>query len=187
MTDTGDKASKALARMLRAIDPAPLRARHYVEPLLQTRLGDGAWRHSDNLHDLTRRARRDVATLLRAQAIAARLARDADRRRRGFTSALRNPALIERRPFVAIMAEAWVFLFGQRPSLNPNPERNPFLRFVDAAWTDWKGADAKTESFVEALRDVHPTLTDYRVAALVRDCPDWGRITDPLPDFLWDS
>lgn len=85
------------------------------------------------------------------------------------------------------MAEAWVVLFGQRPSPNPNPERNPFLRFVDAAWTDWKGADAKTESFVEALRDVHPTLTDYRVAALVRDFPEWGRITEHLPCFLWGS
>jgi hypothetical protein len=174
------RAKKAIHAVLHALDPS---AQHYVKPLLQTRLGagiriDGEFREQGH---------RDVATLLEAKAIAERLEQDATRRRRVFTAAIGHPALTEKRPFVEILAEAWVFLVGRRPGANPTPEKNPFLRFVQAAWSDWKGDEADPQSFVKALRDVIPKLDDDRVAILVRDGPEWGGITEPVPDFLWGS
>ena len=47
----------------------------------------------------------------------------------------------QKRAFVRILAEGWVFLTGEMPGKHRDPLKNPFLRVVEAAWIDWHQED----------------------------------------------
>jgi hypothetical protein len=47
-----------------------------------------------------------------------------------------NPGDPGKTVFLHRLAEAWISLTGKRPGKSPNPNTNPFLRFVLAAWKD---------------------------------------------------
>jgi hypothetical protein len=50
------------------------------------------------------------------------------------------------------LAEGWIFLTGKRPGKGKGPNKNPFLRFVDAAADD-SGEFKDVEDFYLGLRE----------------------------------
>ena len=82
----------------------------------------------------------------------------------------------QKRAFVRILAEGWVFLTGEMPSKNLDPSKNPFLRVVEAAWIDWrqvKNSDAAV--FGEALNAAISSIDEARLNLLRAEGPDWMR------------
>lgn len=79
-----------------------------------------------------------------------------------------------KRAFVFRLAEAWTYLTGKRPGTNTKAARNPFLRFVAAAWRDAGLAD--DENFVCALRAALELLKSNKqaLARLIEHGPMWG-------------
>jgi hypothetical protein len=136
---------------------------------------------------MQKRASRDVAAVLLARRTFARLHKDSESRRAKFTSSITSrdaPDAIEKRAFVQKLAEAWVFLTGQRPGKGRTVEKNPFLQFVEAAWQDWKGEEVEAPSFVAPLGNALASLSDYRVRLLAADGPDWLHVSNPYRQFL---
>jgi hypothetical protein len=128
---------------------------------------------------MTTRARRDAIILWSAKRLIKLLAADTERRRSEFVQESKYSPAGDRHEFVFVLYEAWVFLTGERPGTNPNIEQNPFLRFVTAAWRDWKGDNANwvnkdTQiSFVQSLNVARERLTDLQCASIQSEGPVW--------------
>jgi hypothetical protein len=85
-----------------------------------------------------------------------------------------SPKDYQKRAFVRILAEGWIFLTGEMPSKNLVPSRNPFLLVVEAAWLDWLEEDSSdTEAFGDALRAVISSIDEARLNELRSDGPEW--------------
>jgi hypothetical protein len=69
-----------------------------------------------------------------------------------------------------VLAEAWIALVGRAPGLSRDAKSNPFLRFVEAAWTD-ADLDAD-EDFSSALNQA---LQRFRMRAR-EISPDWETV-----------
>lgn len=84
-----------------------------------------------------------------------------------------NPGKPEHRIFAATLSEMWIFLTGKRPGTNPAHDKNPFLRFVTAAWIDVFGHDENSEdpAFVGALTAL--SFSDYQNSQITSKGPDW--------------
>ena len=81
----------------------------------------------------------------------------------------------QKRAFVRILAEGWVFLTGKMPGKNLDPLKNPFLRVVEAAWTDWRQEDSSdTAAFGEALNAAISSIDKTRFNRLVAMGPEWA-------------
>ena len=126
---------------------------------------------------MTRRARRDAIILWSAKRLIKLLAADTERRRSEFAQASKYSPAGDRHEFVFVLDEAWVFLTGARPGTNPDIDRNPFLRFVAAAWRDWKGdnaswVDKDTQiSFEQSLNAARARLTNFNARRWDRQGP----------------
>jgi hypothetical protein len=79
-------------------------------------------------------AERELEALRKAREILQELAEHAQQRRDRLALGRKNEGDLGKRAFVYSLAEGWIFLTGRRPGRNST--RNPFLRFVKAAWTD---------------------------------------------------
>jgi hypothetical protein len=119
------------------------------------------------------RAKRDAFILRAAERILDRLEKDSQRRRQELIEASNWSPAGERHAFVRVLYEAWLFLVGDRPGTNPNFERNPFLRFIKAAWIDWKGEDAEEVSFVQSLNVAKEDVSDWECEQIVSRGPTW--------------
>jgi hypothetical protein len=173
--DAANKAHGAVSELLTRIDPRGPASRRWVPLLRQSRFG----RSTLGYAAMTRRARRDAIILWSAQRLLKLLAADIERRRSEFAQASMYSTAGDRHEFVFVLYEAWVFLTGARPGTNPDIDRNPFLRFVVAAWRDWKGDDANWAdkdtqiSFVQSLNIARARLTDLQCASVRSKGPLW--------------
>jgi hypothetical protein len=97
---------------------------------------------------------REIEALRKARDMLQELSGHAQHRRDRLARAGKNEGDLGKRAFVYVLAEGWIFLTGKRPGRNFYATRNPFLRFVKAAWTDAGFGDH--ENFSRALES---TLT----------------------------
>jgi hypothetical protein len=81
-------------------------------------------------------AEREVEALRKAHGILQELAEHAHQRRDRLARAHTNEGDPGKRAFVFSLAQGWIFLTGRKPGRSFDSKRNPFLRFVKAAWTD---------------------------------------------------
>ncbi len=79
----------------------------------------------------------------------------------------------QKRGFVRILAEGWVFLTGEMPGKHRDPLKNPFLRVVEAAWTDWHHEDSNSDfaGFGEALDAAISSINEARLNELRAEGP----------------
>jgi hypothetical protein len=97
---------------------------------------------------------REVEALRKASDMLQQLAARAQRRSYGLARARKNEGDPGKRAFVHALAVSWISLTGRKPGRNFYATRNPFLRFVKAAWADAGFCDH--ENFSRALES---TLT----------------------------
>jgi hypothetical protein len=161
-------AVAALARLFRGIDPLGKDAEHFVRFIRQSRAGGvGA-----------SKAMRDARILVAAKQIIRKLRTDTLTRRDELVALYPNSSQDhQKRAFVRIWAEAWVFLTGKMPGKNRDPLKNPFLRVVDAAWIDWHQEDSSdAAAFGEALDAAISSIDDARLRWLCAAGPEWVRL-----------
>ena len=81
----------------------------------------------------------------------------------------------QKRGFVRILAEGWIFLTGEMPGKNLDPSKNPFLRVVEAAWMDWHQEDSSdAAAFGEALNAAISSIDEARLNWLRAVGPEWA-------------
>jgi hypothetical protein len=149
-----DRAHCALKRLIRHIGPAGVPP---SDILIRMDRAPLAWTKSGkmriNLHppgQPLNQAKNDTDGLLAARVVLAGFADRSRQRRKSLAERRKNEGDMGKRAFVYRLAEGWIFLTGKRPGRNFDPSRNPFLRFVIAAWTD-AGFGNSEEDFSHAL------------------------------------
>jgi len=165
IANASQDAVGSLTRLFRAIDPHGKDAEHFVRFIRQSRAGGvGA-----------SKAMRDARLLVAAKQIIGKLRADTLTRRDGLVALYPNSSQDhQKRAFVRILAEGWIFLTGEKPSKNLVSSRNPFLLVVEAAWLDWLEEDSSdTEAFGDALRAVISSIDEARLNKLRSDGPEW--------------
>jgi hypothetical protein len=167
--------AKALERLFRAIDSDGKEAEHFAPFIRQSR-GNGGFRASNaGYRAAAESALRDARILVKAKQIVGKL--HADTLTRGDALVAQyshSPQDHQKRGFVRILAEGWIFLTGEMPSKNLVSSRNPFLLVVEAAWLDWLEEDSSdTEAFGDALRAVISSIDEARLNELRSDGPEW--------------
>jgi hypothetical protein len=166
IADASQDAGAAIAKLFRAIDPDGKEAEHFARFIRQSR-GTGGVGAS--------KAMRDARLLVAAKQIIGKLHADTLTRRDALVALYPNSFQDhQKRAFVRILAEGWVFLTGEMPGKNLDPSKNPFLRVVEAAWIDWrqmKNSDAAV--FGEALNAAISSTDDARLNLLRAEGPDW--------------
>jgi hypothetical protein len=182
--DAANQADKALSKLFKRIDTSGPASRRWVRFLRQSRFGRSTLGYAAT----TTRARRDAFILWSAKRLVKLLSADVERRQSEFVQANKYSPGGDRHEFVFVLYEAWVFLTGKRPGTNPDIGRNPFLRFVNAAWRDWKGDDAsrvdsdtdsswvnsdRQISFVQSLNLARARLTDLQCELIRSEGPNW--------------
>jgi hypothetical protein len=111
-------------------------------------------------------AERELEALRKAREILQELAEHARQRRDRLALNRKNEGDLGKRAFVFSLAEGWIFLTGRKPGRNFDPTRNPFLRFVKAAWTDAGFGDH--ENFSRALESTLTGLANNLVSTKPR-------------------
>jgi hypothetical protein len=169
LEDTARAAHKALDALLNHLKPNAKSPAEIEVPILTAQAGfqDGAPR------ELHGRALAGVLALWEAREIARSLAGTALKKEARVRKGRQNPGKPEHRIFVATLAEMWVFLTGKKPSPNQSPEKNPFLRFVMAAWIDVFGHGGVDEDpqFAGAIYSL--SFSANKIARLKEHGPDW--------------
>jgi hypothetical protein len=177
IAEASQDAVKALERLFRAIDPHGKDAKHFARFIGQSRAG-GFEASTAGYRDAAESALRDARLLVAAKQIIGKLHADTltsrDRRLAIYPNSYQDH---QKRGFVRIFAEGWVFLTGEMPGKHRDPLKNPFLRVVEAAWTDWHQEDSNSDSagFGEALDAAISSIDEARLNEL-RDekGPEWA-------------
>jgi hypothetical protein len=167
IANASQDAVAALNRLFRSIDPLGKDAEHFVGFIRQSRAGGiGA-----------SKAMRDARLLVAAKQLIGKLRADTLTRRDGLVALYPHSSQDhQKRAFVRILAEGWVFLTGEMPGKNRNLSKNPFLRAVDAAWIDWHQEDSSDASaFGEALDAAISSIDKTRLNWLRAVGPGWVR------------
>ena len=174
IADASRDAVAALSRLFRAIDPLGKDAEHFVRFIRQSRAG-GVEASKAGYRDAAESALRDARLLMAAKQIIGKLRADTLTRRDALLALYPNSSQDhQKRGFVRILAEGWVFLTGEMPGKNPDSSKNPFLRVVEAAWMDWLQEDSSdTEAFGEALNAAISSIDKTRFNRLVAAGPEW--------------
>jgi hypothetical protein len=166
IANASQDADAAIAGLFRAIDPDGKDAEHFVRFIRQSRAGGvGA-----------SKAMRDARILVAAKQIIGKLRADTLTRRDALVALYPNSYQDhQKRAFVRILAEGWVFLTGKMPGKNRDPSKNPFLRVVEAAWTDWHHQENSSDAFGEAL-DAAISSIEPQFKGLRAMGPRWVRL-----------
>ncbi|MGO9773637.1 MAG: hypothetical protein ACLPSW_29660 [Roseiarcus sp.] len=166
---TAKAAHKALDALLNHLKPNAKSPAEIEVPILTSQAGlqDGAPR------ELHGRALAGARALWEAREIAGRLAGAALKKEVRVRKDRQNPGKPEHLIFAKTLAEIWVFLTGKKPSPNQSPEKNPFLRFVMAAWIDVFGHSdvADDPQFAGAISSL--SFSANKIARLKERGPDW--------------
>lgn len=93
----------------------------------------------------------EAAALWRVQALLKELKGSMRSKERAARKGVQNPGKPDQRAFARVLAEAWIFLTGRVPGANPEPGKNPFLRFLSAGWSDLFGVTPDGRSPIGAL------------------------------------
>jgi hypothetical protein len=125
-------------------------------------------------------AKKDFCELLAARDACAGFANRTQQRRESLASRRKNEGDVGKRAFVYRLAEGWIFLTGKPPGRNYNSRRNPFLRFVEAAWEDAGlfSEEDFSRALDAALRQLKayerlPGQTRQTISGLARHGPVW--------------
>ena len=120
-------------------------------------------------------ALRDARLLVAAKQIIGKLRADTLTRRDGLAALYPNSSQDhQKRAFVRVFAEGWIFLTGEMPGKNRDPLKNPFLRAVDAAWIDWHQEDSSdATAFGEALDAAISSIDEAQLNWLRAAGPGW--------------
>ena len=129
-------------------------------------------RQRGSIESHRRRARKDAIALRTTIRILERAETDAAERLAQFLEMQAPPRDHAKHRFVFPLAEAWVCLFGKKPSTNLEP-KNPFLKFVADAWSDWKGESVEAGSFARTAATVSKEMTPADVKKLLAAGPTW--------------
>ena len=168
--------AKALERLFRAIDPDGKEAEHFAPFIRQSR-GNGGFRASNaGYRAAAKSALRDARLLVEAKQIIGKLHADTLTRRDALVAQYPHSSQDhQKRGFVRILAEGWIFLTGEMPSKNLDSSKNPFLLVVEAAWLDWLEEDSSdTEAFGDALHAAISSIDEARLNKLRSDGPEWA-------------
>ena len=174
IADASKEAAAALAKLLRAIDPSGKDAEHFAPFIRQSRAGE-IEASKAGYRDAAKRALRDARSLVEAKQIIDKLSADTLRRKDALM-ALYPPSSPDhqKRAFVRVLAEAWIFLTEKTPGKNPDPLKNPFLRVVEAAWMDWHQEDSSdAAAFAEALNAAISSIDAAQLQRLRDVGPGW--------------
>jgi hypothetical protein len=160
MVEWADRAHEALDRLVRYIGPSGVRRSDIVlrGRVPSTMARSGKIRISVLLGQPTDQAKKDTDGLLAARDLLAEFAGRSRQRRNTLAGRRKKTADLGKRAFVYRLAEGWIFLTGKRPARSFH--RNPFLRFVKAAWAD-AGFGSTNEDFSRALDTTLMELASY--------------------------
>jgi hypothetical protein len=167
---------RALNDLIKHIGPAGVPTGDILVPMVRV---PSSWTKSGkmSLRLLPRdpppdQGKRDFDALLAACNACAGFADRSQRRRKGLASRRKNEPDLGKRAFVYRLAEGWIFLTGRRPGRSFDPTRNPFLRFVEAAWKD--AGFHSEEDFSRALDAALRQLRILQaISGLARHGPVW--------------
>jgi hypothetical protein len=154
VAELADRAHSALDRLIRhigpkGVPPSDILVRMDRVPLTWTKSG----KIRIHLHPPGQpldQAKNDTDGLLAARDALAGFANRSRQRRKSLAERRKNEGDVGKQTFVYRLAEGWIFLTGKPPGRNFDSSRNPFLRFVIAAWTDAGFGNAE-EDFSRAL------------------------------------
>ena len=179
IADASQDAVAALARLFRAIDPDGKDAEHFAPFIRQSRAGR-IEASKAGYHDAAESALRDARLLVVAKQVIGKLRADTLTRRDALVALYPSSSQDhQKRAFVRILAEGWVYLTGQMPGKHPDLLKNPFLRAVDAAWIDWHQEDSSdAAAFGEALNAAISSIDEAKLNWLRAVGPGWlpGRV-----------
>jgi hypothetical protein len=179
IADASQDAVAALARLFRAIDPDGKDAEHFALFIRQSRAG-GVEASKAGYSDAAESALRDARLLVAAKQIIGKLRADTLTRMDALVALYPSSSQDhQKRAFVRILAEGWVFLTGKMPGKNLDPSKNPFLRVVEAAWIDWhQRKDSDAAAFGEALNAAISSIDEAQLNWLRAAGPGWlpGRV-----------
>ena len=179
IADASQDAVAALARLFRAIDPDGKDAENFAPFIRQSRAG-GVEASKAGYRDAAESALRDARLLVAAKQIIGKLRADTLTRMDALVALYPSSSQDhQKRAFVRILAEGWVFLTGKMPGKNLDPSKNPFLRVVEAAWIDWHQVkDSDAAAFGEALNAAISSIDEAQFNWLRAAGPGWlpGRV-----------
>jgi hypothetical protein len=173
IVEASQDTAAALARFFKAIDPDGKDAEHFAPFIRQSRVGGVA--SKVEYREIADSALRDARLLVETKQIIDKLHADILTRRDALVAPYPHSFQDhQQRAFVRILAEGWVFLTGKMPGKNRDPSKNPFLRVVEAAWTDWHHQENSSDAFGEAL-DAAISSIEPQFKGLVAIGPAWVR------------
>ena len=179
VADASQDAVAALARLFRAIDPDGKDAENFAPFIRQSRAGVVGTSKAE-YRDAAESALRDARLLVAAKQIIRKLRADTLSRRDELVALYPDSSQDhQKRAFVRILAEGWVFLTGEMPGKNLDPSKNPFLRVVEAAWIDWhQTKNSEATAFGEALNAAISSIDEAQLNWLRAAGPGWlpGRV-----------
>ena len=144
---------------------------HFAPFIRQSRAG--GVKSKAEYRDAAEGALRDARSLVEAKQIIGKLHADTLTRRDALVALYPSSSQDhQKRAFVRILAEGWVFLTGKMPGKNLDPSKNPFLRVVEAAWIDWHQVNnSDAAAFGEALNAAISSIDDARLKWLRAEGP----------------
>jgi hypothetical protein len=162
-------AHDALRKLLTHLNPSAACADDLAISILTAQAGIQVG-HPQKLHD---QASREASALWEACEIVERLANAAPIKEGRVRKGRRNDGKPDHRVFAETLAEMWIFLTGEKPGSNPDQDKNPFLKFVAAAWVDAFGhaEDSEDPTFVGALASL--SFNDEQISGLKSQGPYW--------------
>jgi hypothetical protein len=142
LKDNAKKASNAIGKVLRSLDPSAKAGAEFELAIVTTLGGIPGIVDAGALHLL---ARQDGEYLCRAREILDRLSRGAASKRTQLRETRPASTKPQHLAFGKVLAECWISLTGRAPGTNPDHSRNPFLKFVSAAWIEVFDHDRKSD------------------------------------------
>jgi hypothetical protein len=142
LEDNAKKASNAIGKVLRSLDPSAKAGAEFELAIVTTLGGIPGVVDAGALHCL---ARQDGEYLCRAREILDRLSRGAASKRTQLRETRPASTKPQHLAFGKVLAECWISLTGRAPGTNPDHSRNPFLKFVSAAWIEVFDHDRKSD------------------------------------------
>ena len=123
IADASQDAVAALARLFRAIDPGGKDAENFAPFIRQSRAG-GVAASKAEYRDAAESALRDARLLVAAKQIIGKLRADTLTRRDALMALYPSSSQDhQKRAFVRILAEGWIFLTGEMPGKHPDPSK----------------------------------------------------------------